>query len=310
MDKPFKSIDEQIAILESRGLECDNNTRLVLEREGYYPVINGYKDLFLDQRGDSCHELFVKGTKFSDIYRLFEFDRSLRLLMFEYFNKAEAVLKTVCSYRFAMAHKDNPEAYLDRRSYRADAGYRKKIDMLIGDFEKVLCRSQKWKSDYKRDYIRHYENNHDNTPVWILMNYLMLGQAFKFYEFQPESMRNSIAKSFSDLYSETHEVDKRISPRRLRLAYDHIKDFRNICAHDERLFCARVSPSHDVNLVGVLSDLELVLTEDDYKMLRRNILLDALKLSDELSNDASAKVLFAMGVNDLPSVFPKEILGS
>ena len=33
----------------------------------------------------------------------------------------------------------------------------------------------------------------------------------KFYEFQPESMRNSIAKSFSDLYSETHEVDKRIS---------------------------------------------------------------------------------------------------
>lgn len=62
MDKPFKSIDEQIAILEGRGLECDNNTRLVLEREGYYPVINGYKDLFLDQRGDSCHELFVKGT--------------------------------------------------------------------------------------------------------------------------------------------------------------------------------------------------------------------------------------------------------
>lgn len=105
MDKPFKSIDEQIAILESRGLECDNNTRLVLEREGYYPVINGYKDLFLDQRGDSCHELFVKGTKFSDIYRLFEFDRSLRLLMFEYFNKAEAVLKTVCSYRFAMPIK-------------------------------------------------------------------------------------------------------------------------------------------------------------------------------------------------------------
>ena len=110
MDKPFKSIDEQIAILESRGLECDNNTRIVLEREG--------------------------------------FDRSLRLLMFEYFNKAEAVLKTVCSYRFAMAHKDSPEAYLDRGSYRADAGYRKKIDTLISDFEKVLCRSQKWKTDY------------------------------------------------------------------------------------------------------------------------------------------------------------------
>lgn len=150
MDKPFKSIAEQIAILESRGLECDNDTRLVLEREGYYPVVNGYKDLFLDERGDPGQELFVTGAKFSDIYRLFEFDRTLRLLMFEYFNKAEAVLKTVCSYRFAMAHKDTPEAYLDRESYRADAGYRKKIDTLIGDFEKVLCRSKKWKSDYKK----------------------------------------------------------------------------------------------------------------------------------------------------------------
>lgn len=71
-----------------------------------------------------------------------------------------------------------------------------------------------------------------------------------------------------------------------------------------------MSPSRDVNLVGVLGDLELVLTEDDYKMLRRQILLEALKLSDSLSRDASARVLFAMGVNDLPSVFPTEILAS
>lgn len=58
MDKPFKSIAEQIAILESRGLECDYDTRLVLEREGYYPVVNGYKDLFLDQRDGSGQEVF------------------------------------------------------------------------------------------------------------------------------------------------------------------------------------------------------------------------------------------------------------
>lgn len=39
MDKPFIFIDEQIAILESRGLECDKDTRLVLEREGYDELI-------------------------------------------------------------------------------------------------------------------------------------------------------------------------------------------------------------------------------------------------------------------------------
>lgn len=53
-----------------------------------------------------------------------------------------------------------------------------------------------------------------------------------------------------------------------------------------------------------------MLIEDDYKILRRQILLEALKSSDSLSRDASARALFAMGVNNLPSVFPKEILGS
>ena len=33
MDKPFKTAEEQIAILESRGLECGGFARLVLERE-------------------------------------------------------------------------------------------------------------------------------------------------------------------------------------------------------------------------------------------------------------------------------------
>lgn len=89
---------------------------------------------------------------------------------------------------------------------------------------------------------------------------------------------------------------------------DHIKDFRNICAHDERLFCAKVSPSGDVSLVGVLSDLELVLTERDFKELRRKILLSALKLSDSLSKNAGARVLHAMGVNDFGSVFPGDAL--
>ena len=51
------------------------------------------------------------------------------------------------------------------------------------------------------------------------------------------------------------------------------------------------------------------LTKDDFNKLRRQILLNAVTLSDSLSTDASAKVLFAMGVKDCRSVFPKELLG-
>ena len=49
MDKPFKSIDEQIAILDSRGVETDSDTAAALMREGYYSIVNGYKDPFIDR---------------------------------------------------------------------------------------------------------------------------------------------------------------------------------------------------------------------------------------------------------------------
>ena len=63
---------------------------------------------------------------------------------------------------------------------------------------------------------------------------MTLGQTFKFYCYQTESMRNKIAKGFAVLYELSYGEKINVSPRRLTQAYDHIKDFRNICAHEER----------------------------------------------------------------------------
>ena len=43
MDKPFKTIEEQVELLEARGVATDDDTPEVLLREGYYSVVNGYK---------------------------------------------------------------------------------------------------------------------------------------------------------------------------------------------------------------------------------------------------------------------------
>lgn len=53
MQKPFKTIDEQVGILSSRGLATDERTAGVLEREGYYCVVNGYKGPFIDHEATS-----------------------------------------------------------------------------------------------------------------------------------------------------------------------------------------------------------------------------------------------------------------
>lgn len=311
MDKPFKTIEEQIGILESRGVLTNANTAGVLEREGYYSVVNGYKDLFLDRDAtkDAGHDVYAPGTSFSDICRLFTFDRELRLTMFRYFAEAEAALKTVCAYKISEAHRDEAEPYLNPDNYRQDRRHRRMVEDFIDDLKKILHRPPHETGSFKRDYIEHYALNHDGVPLWVLTNFLMLGQAFKLYDFQPDPVKDAIARSFSDLYGETHESRKRIGTRKLRLAYDHIKDFRNICAHDERLYCARVSPSKDISFASMLDDLELVLTREEHARMLRDVLVLVTGLVGDLDSGHAIAVTKAMGIEDLTKTFAPTIAG-
>ncbi len=130
----------------------------------------------------------------------------------------------------------------------------------------------------------------------------MLGQIFKFFEYQSEGIRNRIAKSFSALYAETHETPRKISSRELRLAYDHIKDFRNNCAHEERLYCSRVSPARDIVFARMLDDLPLVLTKNENTRMRGELLGLLHKLTGELGGSMGEQVLHAMGFANLDEV--------
>lgn len=50
---PFKSFEEQLSILEERGLAIDDYKLALdaMESFSYYTIVNGYKDLFLDPNG-------------------------------------------------------------------------------------------------------------------------------------------------------------------------------------------------------------------------------------------------------------------
>lgn len=304
MDKPFKTIEEQIEILESRGMRTDGDTALALMREGYYSIVNGYKDLFIDREATAAedHDVYRTGTTFKEVHRLFTFDRDLRLTMFRYFSIAEAALKTACAYRFSEKHAGEFEPYLNKGNYRQDRKHSKWIDDLILDFNTALGRNPK-KKPKRKAYLEHYRSNHDEVPLWVLLRYMTLGQSFKFFEFQDESMRNEIAKHFSETYEETHLKPVRIDPRRLRLAFDHVKDFRNICAHEERLYCARVSPAKDVTIADAISDLGLLLPkEEDLRMVREVVTL-ILGIANDLNVVALPDLLESMGIGAIEDAF-------
>lgn len=151
------------------------------------------------------------------------------------------MLKSVATYKFCAAHKDSNETYLDKKTYCSDGKRPDCIPALIGEMSRILD----WTGKPKRNepHLDHYINKHDNVPLWVIMNNLYLGQAFRFYDYLPESIRLPIERRLQALYVETHFEVKRITHKDLKNAFGHIEDFRNKCAHDERLYCAQIDKS-------------------------------------------------------------------
>ena len=84
MEKTFKSIAEQIQILKSRNIliEDYNKVHNLLNDNNYYYLINGYKDLFLNDKSNI--ETYINGTKIEELYSLYLFDKNIKILFLEY----------------------------------------------------------------------------------------------------------------------------------------------------------------------------------------------------------------------------------
>jgi abortive infection bacteriophage resistance protein len=243
--KPFKTISEQIDILESRGVEIDVDARPILLRENYYSVVNGYKGPFLDRvRMQSTNEdVYLEGTRFSDIYRMYLFDRRLRCVTLQYLLMAESALKTATVYAFCSNHR-GVEDYLDRNSFARERDflvprtykgnqrmdYKKNLDGLI-DMLKSRVEIP------RRPFVKHYMKMQGNVPLWVLANDLTFGNLSHFYQLMRRGDQNLACRCLDE--TATHGTDARLSPLKMLRAYQVLVKYRNICAHDERLYCAR-----------------------------------------------------------------------
>lgn len=86
MDKVFKDYNEQVNLLINRGLSANNdnekaNIRRCLQRVGYYKLINGYKQLFLDKNSNGDH--FKSGTTIAQINAVYDLDKQLRSILLD-----------------------------------------------------------------------------------------------------------------------------------------------------------------------------------------------------------------------------------
>lgn len=276
MEKPFLTIEEQVELLRFRGIAINNQTNTVLMREGYYSLINGYKDPFLDkekteQEGD---DRFISETSFDDIYSLFDFDRNLRDVTFPYLIRAEATVRTAISYCFSKHHTGQND-YLSQQNYctvdeyinycsdiknedEGKAEYFDELSKLIGRLRNRVKYSQ-------ASFIAHYREAFNEVPLWVLSNDLTFGTLEHFFNFMRPAEKKEVCKFISE--STGRLGDKTLgffSVDEARIGLEALVKFRNICAHDERLYCASVGDRKQINFIRMALYLERYLTTSEF----------------------------------------------
>ena len=275
--KEFKTIAEQIAILESRGMSVGEDAPIVLLRENYYSVINGYKDPFLDKEAmqSSADDVYTKGTRFEWLNSLFRFDRELRQITFSYLIQAEAALKTATVYAFCEKHQGCSD-YLERasfcsakdmltpKSFRGNkvSLHSNNLNTLMGILNRKLVVNAS-----SRPFVAHYLAAYGKVPLWVLANDLTFDNMSHFFQLMKRGDQNAVCKYLSRTTLRETGV-KRITPHEVLRAYAVLTHFRNLCAHDERLYCARVEND---TYATMLSLLEIALPVETVDSLRADI---------------------------------------
>ena len=97
MEKNFKTVEEQIILLKERGIVInDKSAKEILTENNYYYLINGYKNMFLDNRCQK--EKYIENVSLEEIYALYKFDGELRMNLLRYILIIERRLDTYISY--------------------------------------------------------------------------------------------------------------------------------------------------------------------------------------------------------------------
>lgn len=307
--KEHKTFNQQLTILRNRGVVVPTNgkPKRFLEQENYYNVVNGYKDLFLIKDSNNLPvepELYQEGTHFNELKALFLFDRELRILLLKYLLIFENSIKTTVAYEFSKKYP-RKNAYLDIANF-VDNDPKKVLQQIS-----ILTKTIHDKVD-RTGAIKHYIEEHGEVPLWVLVNFLTMGNIANFYNILTDSTKNIIAKFYTDKYrTQNKDNTFRLSSADLSACLKVANLVRNICAHDERLYnvnLRNVRISQIANHFGirrydnkrfivVILFLKIVLDKKDFQRLYKALRNLFNQYADEFKTVVFDDILNTMGID-------------
>lgn len=285
MSKPFLTYAQQIDKLKNeKGLVISDAQYAedMLKQNSYFALITGYKYLFKNKTTGK----YKDGTKFEDIVALYQFDEGLRQLFLKYLCQIERHIRSLTSYYFSEKFGESQDEYLDVTHYRYNGQYVPKIIKLVTKLNDIIHNQ-----DSQYEYIRHYVKNNHNVPLWVLLNTVTFGTLSKFYMFLQQDIQAKVSENFLG-----------VNESQMENMLSILSKYRNVCAHNERLFSHHVResipdmPLHQKlsipkkgsqyicgksDLFSVVISMRYLLPTEDFSRLEKDLihLLDRFKSS-------------------------------
>ncbi len=221
MKKEFKTLDEQIDILKSKGLIIDDitKTKEILLRENYF-FINGYRHIFMKSLKE---RIYLPGTKFDELYAFFLFDRHLRNIFFKNILIVENNLKSIFSYQLSRRYGIRERDYLRTSNFTDDIKRARQVADVISKMKRQIRSNGK-----QHRATLHYLSNYGYIPLWILVKVLSFGIISELYLILKSEDQMEIGNFYN---LDTDNLSSFIAI---------LANYRNLCAHEDILFDYRM----------------------------------------------------------------------
>ena len=295
--KEFKTLDEQIEILKSRGLVINDidKTKELLLRENYF-FINGYRHIFMKNHKEDS---FIPGTTFEELYAVFQFDRSFRNVLFKNLLIVENNLKSIIAYKLSKKYGIREKDYLKPSNFSQDIKKVRQVNDVLNKIKRQIKLNGR-----QHSATLHYISNYGYVPLWILVKLLSFGMINELYSILKPDDKLAIAEYYN------------LDVETLGIYIALLSNYRNLCAHEDIVYDHRtqkeipdtryhmeldVPTTNDEYIYGkddifaVVIMLKCMLTESDFTDFVNEVSYDLDLLDGRVNIIPQSKILDRMG---------------
>lgn len=213
-DKPHLTVEKQVELLRERGMGGSPDFIAQKLRVANYHRLAAYWHPYR-----LADHSFKPGTDFGLIWRLYVFDRRLRLLVLDAIERFEVSLRTQFAYHHTL--RFGPFAYAEQAESLPK--------MTPDEHEKLRRKIAKQLEQQKHDpyfahFMQKYGDAHEVPPLWAAVELMEFGQLMHCYQCAPSAIKRVIADSYG------------VPSKVLGSWVVSLLATRNICAHHGRLW--------------------------------------------------------------------------